>query len=108
MRFSGSNFPQDELFLKIVFLPGNSGVRSKASKLMDKYELILPERHRNNSSVEQASNILTADSYLTLTVLNFSKFTSYCSLKPLWSGMGEVVLARTSPTLHPPSPPTVH
>ena len=38
----------------------------------------------------------------------FLKFTSYCSLKPLWSGMGEVVPARTSPTLHPPSPPTVH
>ena len=32
---------------------------------------------------------------------------SYCSIKPLWSGMGEVVPARTSPTLHPPSPPTV-
>ena len=30
------------------------------------------------------------------------------SLKPLWSGMGEVVPARTSPTLHSPSPPTVH
>ena len=45
---------------------------------------------------------------LTLTVLNFWKFTSYCSLKPLWSGMGEVVPARTSPTLHPSSPPTVH
>ena len=45
---------------------------------------------------------------LTLKVLNFWKFTSYCSLKPLWSGMGEVVLARTSPTLHPPSPPTVY
>ena len=44
----------------------------------------------------------------TLKVLNFWKFTSYCSLKPLWSGMGEVVPARTSPTLHPPSPPTVH
>ena len=28
--------------------------------------------------------------------------------KPLWSGMGEVVPARTSLTLHPPSPPTVH
>ena len=28
---------------------------------------------------------------------------SYCSLKPLWSGMGEVVLDRTSPTLHAPS-----
>ena len=45
---------------------------------------------------------------LTLKVLNFWKFTSYCSLKPLWSGMGEVVPTRTSPTLHPPSPPTVH
>ena len=41
-------------------------------------------------------------------MLNFWKFTSYCSLKHLWSGMGEVVPARTSPTLHPPSPPTVH
>ena len=45
---------------------------------------------------------------LTLKVLNFWKLTSYCSLKPLWLGMGEVVPARTSPTLHPPSPPTVH
>ena len=45
---------------------------------------------------------------LTRKVLNFWKFTSYCSLKPLWLGMGEVVPARTSPTLHPPSPPTVH
>ena len=47
-------------------------------------------------------------SCLTLKVLNFWKFTSYCNLKPLWLGMGEVVPARTSPTLHPPSPPTVH
>ena len=46
--------------------------------------------------------------HLTLEVLNFWKFTTYCSLKPLRSGMGEVVPARTSPTLHPPSPPTVH
>ena len=45
---------------------------------------------------------------LTLKVLNFWKLTSYCSLKPLWSGMGEVVPARTSPTLHLPFPPTVH
>ena len=45
---------------------------------------------------------------LTLKVLYFWKFTSYCSLKPLWSGMGEVVPARTSLTLHPPSPPIVH
>ena len=47
-------------------------------------------------------------STLTLKVLNFWKLASYCSVKPLWSGMGEVVPARTSPTLHPPSPPTVH
>ena len=32
---------------------------------------------------------------------------SYCSLKSLCSGMGEVVLARTSPTLLPPSPRTL-
>ena len=32
---------------------------------------------------------------------------SYCSLKPLCLGMGEVVPARTSPTLLPPSPRTV-
>ena len=32
---------------------------------------------------------------------------SYCSLKPLCSGMGEVVPARTLPTLLPPSPRTV-
>ena len=52
--------------------------------------------------------ISTVIPVLTLTVLNFWKFTSYCSLKPLRSGTGEVVPARTSPTLHPPSPPTVH
>ena len=46
--------------------------------------------------------------HLTLNVLNFWTLTSYCSLKPLWSSMGKVVPARTSPTLHPPSPPTVH
>ena len=33
--------------------------------------------------------------------------TKMCSLKPLCSGMGEVVPARTSPTLLPPSPRTV-
>ena len=32
---------------------------------------------------------------------------SYCCIKPLCSGMGEVVPARTSPTLLPPSPRTV-
>ena len=35
-------------------------------------------------------------------------FLNFCSLEPLWGwALGEVVPARTSPTLHPPSPPTV-
>ena len=51
--------------------------------------------------------------YQLLKVLTFWKFTykwsgwisgSYCSL---CSGMGQVVLARTSLTLYPPFPPTV-
>ena len=49
-----------------------------------------------------------SEAVLTLKVLNFWKLTSYCSSKPLWSGLGEVVPARTSPTLHPPSPSTMH
>ena len=56
----------------------------------------------------EANNAIMSFLLLTLKVLNFWKFTSYCSLKPLWSGMGEVVPARTSPTLHPPFPLTVH
>ena len=42
------------------------------------------------------------------TLRCWERVTGYCSLKPLWSGMGEVVPARTSLPLHPPSPPTVH
>ena len=50
--------------------------------------------------------------WLTLTLPGPSagvsgSLDSYCSLKPLCSGMGEVVPARTSPTLLPPSPGTV-
>ena len=37
---------------------------------------------------------------LTCTVLNFWKLTSYCSLKPLWSGMGEVVMVIWVPLFH--------
>ena len=37
--------------------------------------------------------VLNDNINLTLKVLNFWKFTSYCSLKPLWSGMGEIVPA---------------
>ena len=59
--------------------------------------------------VDHLSVWTTVNDYqLTLKVLNFWKFTNYCTLKPLWSGMGEVMTAHTSPTLHPPSPPTVH
>ena len=67
---------------------------------------------REKTSMITISNI----SLLTLKVLHFWKLTykwsgwisdSYCSLKPLCSGIGEVVPARTSPTLPPPSPRTV-
>ena len=34
------------------------------------------------------TELVLGECMLTLTVLNFWKFTSYCSLKPLWSGMG--------------------
>ena len=49
---------------------------------------------------------------LTLTLPGLSagvsgSLDSYCSLKPLCSGIGEVVPARTSPTLLPLSPRTV-
>ena len=52
------------------------------------------------------------DAFLTLTLPGPSagvsgSLDSYCSLKPLCSGMGEVVPARTSPTLLPPSPRTM-
>ena len=57
-------------------------------------------------------DIIFLVSLLTLTLPGPSAGVSgsldnYCSLKPLCSGMGEVVLARTSPTLLPPSPHTV-
>ena len=67
---------------------------------------------REDNICENSAEHCTLEYYLfdtiSLKVLNFWNFTSYCSLKPLWSGMGEVVPARTLPTLHPPSPPTVH
>ena len=63
--------------------------------------------------VTQANNQFpTLYNHLTLTLPGPSagvngSLDSYCSLKPLCSGMGEVVSARTSPTLLPPSPRTV-
>ena len=65
-------------------------------------------RHRHETKKQENTLADTVSQTLKLKVLNFWKFTSYCSLKPLWSGMGEVVPAHTSPTLHPPSPSIVH
>ena len=61
---------------------------------------------------EMSSSLLVISYCLTLTLPGQSagvsgSLDSYCSLKPLCSGMGEVVPARTSPTLLPPSPRTV-
>ena len=39
---------------------------------------------------KSSNEVLSANgTILTLKVVNFWKFTSYCSLKPLWSGMGK-------------------
>ena len=40
----------------------------------------------NLNNTESVTRLMTI---LTLKVLNFWKFTSYCSLKPLWLGMGD-------------------
>ena len=77
-------------------VPENVRKRSKGQK----------EGQGHNRNKLNVTQIIFLD--LTLKVLNFWKFTSCCSLEPLWSAMGEVVPTRTSPTLHPPSPPTVH
>ena len=65
-----------------------------------------------NSAVESLIDSYQLELYLTLKLPGPAAgmgwiSDSYCSLKPLCSGMGEVVPARTSPTLLPPSPRTV-
>ena len=65
------------------------------------------------SSAYKISTFMLSFSFLlTLTLPGPSagvsgSLDSYCSLKPVCSGMGEVVPACTSPTLLPPSPRTV-
>ena len=72
------------------------------------YEWMIKVLRVGNQGNTENKRVRHVTSLLNFKVLNFWKFSSYCSLKPLRSGMGEVVPARTSPTLHPPSPPTVH
>ena len=91
-------------FIHSFIICGNITVRSPISAMSPKRVSI---RIKTNQWL-RFSSVLEKLGQLTLKVLNFWKCTSYCSLKPLWSGMGEVVPARTSPTLHPPSPRTVH
>ena len=61
-----------------------------------------------SSSVCNRSQYVTAVISLTLKVLNFWKLTSYCRLNPYGRAWGKQCRFVTSPTLHPPSPPTVH
>ena len=66
-------------------------------------------RHAQCQKAAPRRNVVAS---LTLTLPGPSagvsgSLDSYCSLKPLCSGMGEVVPARTSPTLLSPSPRTV-
>ena len=75
---------------------------------------VFPIRFRQAHMAYHNMQYLLMNSLLTLTLPGPSagvslsgSLDSYCSLKPLCSGMGEVVPARTSPTLLPPSPRTV-
>ena len=63
-------------------------------------------RSRSQSCMTIGVRSVGDNEKLTLTLQGPSagvsgSLDSYCSLKPLWSGMGEVVPARTSPTLLP-------
>ena len=81
--------------------------------LFQVYHSVIPINHKCNlPCIFHYKFIFRSDLHLTLTLPGPSaavsgSLDSYCSIKPLCSGMGEVVLARTSPTLLPPSPPTV-
>ena len=68
--------------------------------------------HQRSRKVSQRDRFIMCSHSITLTLPGPSagvsrSLDSYCSLKPLCSGMGEVVPAHTSPTLLPPSPRTV-
>ena len=67
--------------------------------------LVITDGHFLSARYYYATFIKFYCQLLTLKVLNFWKFASYCSLKPLWLGMGEAVPARTSldPTFSIPS-----
>ena len=95
-QHKNSNSNSKLFYLWIVLTSVNANQMYRTNKL-------LPLLHISSVWRQKGLSV-----YITLKVLNFWKFTSYCSLKQLWSGMGEVVPACTSPTLHPPSPPTVH
>ena len=102
---SNSWSPDYDSTLHVTEMPALTTRPSGTSVSPEEFWLILPllPQREGDLIIKATKNLL-----LTLKVLNFWKFPSYCSLKPLRSGMGEVVLARTSLTLHPPSPPTVH
>ena len=90
-----------------------------------KYNLLgedndLKREHKKDETIRKLRATIITDTFtitfhtihLTLTLPGPSagvsiSLDSYCSIKPLCLGMGEVVPARTSPTLHPPSPRTV-
>ena len=81
-------------------------------KWFDYFDIIDVNHYILNSVLTVRRVLLKKVTYLTLTLPGPSagvsgSLDSYCRLKPLCSGMGEVVMAHTSPTLLPPSPRTV-
>ena len=72
-------------------------------------KVVIPVHHPHPHSKETHTHTHTPFNTYTAKPVCWNGWISdsYCSLTPLCSGMGEVVPARTSPTLLPPSPRTV-
>ena len=70
---------------------------------------MFPEHFHLTGNGNQTPDLWILSLSLTLSLGNGvgGSLDSYSSLKPLWSGMDEVVPARTLPTLHSPSCPAV-
>ena len=115
LKFLCYEFCMDSIIIVIPFqcilCTNSGGSKEKVSKQTNTGHLLSKTLKISNLSPNECTDfrlMLYMPLLLTLKVLNFWKFTGYCSLKPLWSGVGEVVPAHTSPTLHPPSPQTMH
>ena len=106
--------------MQINLLPQITWIWSKRWPTFSMYKILVVLFPHHNMQLLQCSNLCIpyvhhrypTSVFIILTLPGPSagvsgSLDSYCSLKPLCSGMGEVVPARTVPTLLSPSPRTV-